>query len=250
MISRVIISIKYLNLAHQRGLGCADPTSVVAVQLYYRCDTAGHCTNANVDAPFQVLNPISRLPVNNNGTLIALPALPDLGAGVARGRLVLGIGTQSNNQLPASAKVMAVQTDPSRDDYLFLSTQIGSQTWPYSYVDSGSNGLFFDDATITGSCGGAGRGAAWYCPAAATHRTALLTDRIGQTQSLDLTVISADALFASANSAFGTLGGHTGSGAQQAFVWGLPVFFGRRVYTSIWGQALSSNGPWVVMAAP
>ena len=43
--------------------------------------------------------------------------------------------------------------------------------------------------------------------------------------------------------ALASLGGSVGQGAKT-FVWGLPFFYGRAVYTSIWGQALSATGPW------
>ena len=50
-------------------------------------------------------------------------------------------------------------------------------------------------------------------------------------------------LFSTGNVGFSNLGGAAGQGADT-FVWGLPFFYGRSVFTSIWGQALATNGPW------
>jgi hypothetical protein len=76
-------------------------------------------------------------------------------------------------------------------------------------------------------------------------RTADLLDGFGNSATVNFSIISADLLFATSNTAFATLGGDAGAASPGAFVWGLPFFFGRRVYSSIWGQALATNGPWV-----
>ncbi len=60
---------------------------------------------------------------------------------------------------------------------------------------------------------------------------------------MDFSIASADALFSTSSDAFANLGGSVNQGAGT-FVWGLPFFYGRSVYTSIWGQALSPIGPW------
>jgi hypothetical protein len=55
--------------------------------------------------------------------------------------------------------------------------------------------------------------------------------------------MSADALFATSSLGLDDLAGSV-SGTSSSFVWGMPFFYGRTVYTSIWGQALSADGPW------
>jgi len=230
-------------LRYDCGLACELGSYGGTVTLYQRCDGAG-CAPLPVPADEQVANPVAHFAVNNNGTLIVLPAVPDTGASLARGRLVFGIGTQANNQLPAAVTLLRVQTDPAQADYLYLATTVGGRRYPYSYLDSGSNGLFFDDATLSTRCIGAGSGSSWYCPGTTTARSADLADPFGNAATVRFSITSADLLFASPNVAYATLGGSAGAADANAFVWGLPFFFGRGVYTSIWGQALADNGPW------
>lgn len=214
---------------------------------YYVCpDTQNNnCVAAAVPIELQIQNPVVHFAVNNNGTIISLPSVPDLGAGVATGRLVFGIGTQANNQISPTAKIYQVDANPASPSYLYLSTTMGTSTFAESYIDSGSNAFFFDDKTIHQSCqssAGATEGG-WYCPATLLKRTATLTDSAGSSGTIDFSVANADALFSTPSTAFANLAGSVNQG-PQTFVWGLSFFYGRTVYTSIWGQALSSNGPW------
>ena len=234
-------------IAYDCGLACINGDYASGYTLYYACPAvAGSgCVPAAVPADRQVLNPVVHFAVNNNGTVIALPALPDLGAGVARGRLVFGIGTQANNQIALAATMYFVESDPTNANYLYLSTQIGSANYPQSYIDTGSNAFFFDDPSIAKGCqssAGSDSGG-WYCPASVLHRSATLTDSLGNSGAVSFWVASADALFSTSSLAFADLAGSVGP-APSTFVFGLPFFFGRTVYTSIWGQALSLRGPW------
>lgn len=230
-------------LGYDCGLVCDRGDYAGGYVLYYTCD-GSDCRPAAVPADEQLRNPVTAFETNNNGTLIVMPAVPDSGASVARGRLVFGIGTQTNNQLSAQVTPMFVQTDPSRDDYLYLSAESGGTRYPYSYVDSGSNGLFFDNAALSTRCAGSGGGASWYCPPATTPVQASVSDAYGTSVSLELSIASADLLFSTSNTAFSNLGGAVGSANPGAFVFGMPLFFGRTVYTAIWGQALAVDGPW------
>jgi hypothetical protein len=72
---------------------------------------------------------------------------------------------------------------------------------------------------------------------------ATLSDLTGHSAAVNFSVNGADALFSTTSTAFPNLAGSVGQGTQS-FVWGMPFFYGRSVYTSIWGQTLSANGPW------
>jgi hypothetical protein len=233
-------------VAYDCGLACATGDYSSGYTLYYSCPGApgSACAPAAIPSALQTQNPVAHFAVDNNGTMITLPALPDLGAGVARGRLVFGIGTQSNNQIPPSAGMYFVDPDPSSPSYLYFSTTSGATAYADSYVDSGSNALFFEDATIAQGCqSSTASSGGWYCPPAVLHRTATVTDAFGTTGSVDYSVANADVLFSSSSVAFAGLAGSAGQGAS-AFVWGVPFFYGRSVFTSIWGQVLSPAGPW------
>lgn len=231
-------------LRYDCGLACATGDYSSGYTLYYTC-SGNACAPAAVPADQQVQNPVSAFAVDNNGTLIVMPAVPETGASVARGRLVFGIGTQSNNQLTPSAAVLYVETNPANENYLYLDTQLGGRSYSRSYVDSGSNGFFFDDPTLSTACAGSGGGSAWYCPTGTQSRSALLGDAYGTQATVNFQIANTDVLFSTSNTAFGALGGAAGSANPGAFVWGMPFFYGRRVFTSIWGQALSPNGPWI-----
>jgi hypothetical protein len=231
-------------LRYDCGLQCELGQYAGGYTLYYRCDSTGRCQAQAVTADEQVQNPVAHFAVDNNGTLIVLPAVPATGASLVRGRLVFGIGTQANNQLPPNATLLRVENDPASPAYLYVATSVAGRNYPYSYIDSGSNGLFFDDPTMSTHCVAGGAGSAWYCPASAQPRSAELRDAFGNATTVQLTITSADLLFATPNVAFANLGGVAGAGNPGAFVWGLPFFYGRSVYTSIWGQSLAGAGPW------
>jgi hypothetical protein len=79
------------------------------------------------------------------------------GAFSVTGSLVYGIGTQANNGL-GSAKVLAVDASGN------ITTIFGGQSYPSSFIDSGSNGIYFLDAGASGLplCQDS---ADFYCPA-------------------------------------------------------------------------------------
>ena len=238
-----ILGIGMVNI--DCGLTCLNNAYSGGYALYYSCPAGSPaCAPAAMPAASQVRNPVSLFAVNNNGAMIAMPALPALGATVAKGRLVFGIGTQANNQIPLAATMYLVDPNPASPSYLYVATQVGSRRYPNSYVDTGSNAMFFDDVALPKACQvSAGTASGWYCPPTAWHQTATFIDALGTTGTVEFSVESADTLFSSGASAFANLGGTAGQPADT-FVWGMPFFYGRKVFVSIWGQVLSPNGPW------
>ena len=110
--------------------------------LYYACPSSG-CVITAQSLTRQLQNPVWMFPTDNNGVLIQLPALPAGGALTSTGMMIFGIGTQSDNAL-GSAKVLTV------DGAGTLPTIYGSQTYSSTFIDSGSNGIFFLDSFTTG----------------------------------------------------------------------------------------------------
>jgi len=109
---------------------------------YYSCTSNG-CTNSIVTAAQVVQNPVADFSQDNNGVLVNLPAVlsPDANTSLT-GYLIFGIGTQQNNQL-GSATVYAT------DVYGNFSTTYKGTAMNGSYIDSGSNALFFNDSSIS-----------------------------------------------------------------------------------------------------
>lgn len=230
------------------GVACLDNAYPGMSYVYYSCPTgATTCMPAAMPIASQVQNPVVGFAVNNNGTMITMPALPKLGANVAKGRLVFGIGTQSNNT-PAALGQYPVETDPTSANYLYVSMQVGAHTYPQSYIDSGSNAMFFDstDPALAGTCNvSTGQQGGWYCPTATWSQSAKLIAANAAQGTFTLNIDSADTLFSiNGATAFANLAGTAGQGAST-FALGMPFLYGKKVFTSIWHQQYSTlNGPW------
>ncbi|MGH9140499.1 MAG: DUF3443 domain-containing protein [Vicinamibacterales bacterium] len=212
------------------GSGCADPGSSNP-GLYYACPSSG-CQAIAQSLARQIQNPVSLFSTDNNGVAIQLPSVAQGGALTATGMIIFGIGTQSDNTL-GTAKVLTVDGNGN------LSTSYGSQTYGGSYIDSGSNGIFFLDTNTTGLplCTG---GTDFYCPARLQPQSATIRGTNGTTSAVAFNVGNADALNARFT-AFSEIAGPNPGG----FAWGLSFFFGRTVYTAIEGQSTPGGvGPY------
>ena len=236
------------------GLMCLKGNYAGSYVQYYSCPkdakSSTSCVPAAVPANMQVFNPVAAFDSNNNGVVLALPAVTGLGASTASGELIFGINTQSNNQLAASASRIRLgvdwQTNP--DSYLNITTRYKGQTIHNSYLDTGTNGLFFSDGSASvPRC----VNSSWFCPATPLKLTATIADgdSLMPQNSIEVqfNVGNAEALFLTTNTAFGDLAGappSSSAAAPPSFSWGLPFFYGRQVFLSIWQQAGAENGPW------
>ncbi|QGZ61177.1 DUF3443 domain-containing protein [Paraburkholderia acidisoli] len=195
---------------------------------YYACP-AGACTPSAQPLAQQISNPVAAFATDNNGVVIDLPAIPDSGASSVAGQLIFGIGSQANNALGGATVLRA----NSVTGYVRTTTSDGS-VYSRSYLDSGSNALYFNSSTLT-RCG------FWYCPATPTSLAATILGIDDASATINVAVTSSQTLFGSGNWAFDNLAGYNAS----AFGWGLPFFFGRRVFTAIEAQATpAGNGPY------
>lgn len=184
-------------------------------------------------ASLQVQNPVALFNGDNNGVVVQLPQIPAAGAPSAKGYLIFGVGTQSNNGLGAAH---VVPVDPFSG---YFTTIYKGRALANSFMDSGSNGLFFNDATLSTVCNSAADG--FYCPAVTQDLSASI-QLASSTILVNFSVASADQLFQASNYAFSNLGGTLNN---SSFDWGLPFFFGRSVYTVIEGsRAGALSGPF------
>jgi hypothetical protein len=239
---------------------------------YYTCSSSS-CTEALVSGPQQVQNPVA-LFTDNNGVIMQLPSVQTgVGALNASGSLVFGIGTQNgalNNNGLGSAIVLPLDQTYADDAWLGITTQFGTNYYPplgiytvtnyagsASFFDSGSNGIYFldqptlrtagfgaiVDCTSTDSTG-------WYCPSSTASLTAatqaISNGTLGNSTPASFSVTSASTLFTNnpTFTAFSDLAGPNSPGsrlnsstrlADEYFDWGLPFFYGKSVYTAIWG---------------
>jgi hypothetical protein len=195
---------------------------------YYACPASG-CTASAQPLAQQVSNPVTGFATDNNGVLIDLPAVADSGASSVSGSLVFGIGSQANNALGGATVLRA----NSGTGYVRTTTSDGA-VYSQSYLDSGSNALYFKSSALT-RCG------FWYCPAAPVSLGATIIGIDGVNAPVSFSVTGSQTLLATGNWAFDNLAGYN----ANAFGWGLPFFFGRRVFTAIEAQVTPAGaGPF------
>ncbi|KND55762.1 Heavy-chain fibroin [Candidatus Paraburkholderia kirkii] len=176
----------------------------------------------------QVTNPVANFADDNNGVLIELPDVPDDGASMVTGTMTFGIGSQSNNLL-GSATVLKSDSVTG-----YVTTDFDGSQYGSSFIDSGSNGLFFPSTTLF-QCG------AWYCPATTQAFSATIRSSSGAQSAVGFSVAQSTELLGTGNYAFDNLAG----AASGYFDWGLPFFYGRRVFTAIEGRATPAGaGPY------
>jgi len=224
------------------GLFVQDCGSVCAPgggpqSTYYSCPLAG-CAPIAVATNQQVTNPVSLFPNDNNGSQVQLPPLPAGGSPTTQGALIFGIGTQPNNGLN-SATVYGVNATPPNAG-AFTST-FNSVAYPGT-ISSGADANYFLSSAITGysTCSNPN----YYCPSAAQSPSITNAGTNGKSAAVTLTVDNATTLFSSGNFALSSLAG-PGGNRTSGFVFGLPFFYGRFVFTAINGaHTPAGTGPY------
>ncbi|MGC1105074.1 MAG: DUF3443 family protein [Candidatus Acidiferrales bacterium] len=221
--------------AQDCGNGCTL-TGVSNTGYYFSCP-GGSDTNCAVTSEAlsaQVVNPVVMFPVDNNGVIVELPAVPaDTVATSITGYLIFGIGTESNNGM-GSATVYSV--DPTSGNF---STEF--EGLPYtdsSFLDSGSDALYFDPTNtdlVNEEC--ADLDDEFYCPTSPEAFSATNEGfSNGTSGQVNFTVANADSFFDNqADNSDGVFNGLAGP-FSGVFDWGLPFFYGLNVYTAIDGQ--------------
>jgi hypothetical protein len=147
--------------------------------------------------------------------------------------LIFGIGTQFDNGLDGAV----VYTTNDVGD---INTTYAGKSYS-SFFDTGSNGIFFLSSAVTGISACTGANSAFYCPPSTVSLNAQNIGQNGASANVAFDIANADELFSTENSAFNDLGGPT----PNLFDWGLPFFFGRKVFVAIEGASTPSGpGPY------
>ena len=223
------------NFLQDCGQYCVTQT---ALSPYYACPLqTTTCQLTTVALASQMQNPVWLFASDNNGIVVQLPGVTAQSAPTLSGTLYFGIGTQANNS-PGSATFYTL------DGYGDLVTLFGTgPPLTSSFIDSGSNAYFFNSSittcTSTGSVG-------FYCPASPASVSATIQGANGATHMATFTVDNATTLFAAPATAYPTLAGpNTAANAQSnSFDWGLPFFYGLRVYVLFEGYIVgATTGP-------
>ncbi|CAF2064773.1 unnamed protein product, partial [Rotaria magnacalcarata] len=213
---------------------CFSCLNSAIAQSYYACDNS-NCTATQVTNTQVIKNPVSLFAVNNNGVILDFktqsPSVPTSGGLSSYGGvLYFGINTQSNNTLGSASKYPA-------DNYGTINTNYGGVNYT-SFIDSGSNGIFFPDRVLAAKqCTNA---AGFYCPSSMLSLNATnIAAGGGNSGNVPFYVENISRV---SNSAVVVNAGGTASGkisptsTTSTFDWGFPFYFGRRVYSSIGGS--------------
>jgi len=150
------------------------------------------------------------------------------------GSLILGIGTRPNN---TPAGVTTYPANPVGE----FTTVFNGVTLIHSFLDTGSNGLYFDaPASLLPLC--PAPNTSFYCPATTTSLSATNRGAFGSPSGVvSFQIGNFNSLFSSSNHVFSEVGG-SGIGG---FDWGLPFFLGRNVFIGIEGTSSSQGvGPY------
>ncbi len=211
------------------GVGCS---TIAANGIYFAC-SGGTCLGTAVPLASQVSNPVASLPTDNNGVVVDLPPVALGGQLSIEGSLILGIDTQTNN---ASAGATAYPAD----QYGEIRTTLAGTTISTGFLDTGSNGLFFDPPATLPACPTPNQ--SWFCPAQTTSFSATNSGTGGTPSGpVSFSIGNALGLFATGNAVFRELGGSMPQGA--GFDFGLPFFLGQKVFVGIEGTASTRLGP-------
>jgi hypothetical protein len=202
---------------------CPSCVSQALAGHYYVC-SGSSCSASTVPLASQVTNPVALLSSNNNGVVIDLPSATSTEQSSLTGKLVFGIGSSSNNTI-------STQTVFPLNSRGFLTTTYGANTYSQSYIDSGSNGIFFTDSTIR-KCSGS---PSFFCPLSTLSKTASISSgSVSKTVNFSVSTLSNFAVQPNL------------AGTGSSFAWGLPFFYGRKVFVSISGKsAFGSTSPSV-----
>ena len=221
--------------AQDCGGGCV---TTVDNGVYYAC-TSAQCQATTAVLASQVPNPVTLFAKDNNGVVIQLPSVAAAGAATVTGSLVFGIDTQTNNKSGSQSVLTLDSTDGD-----FTTVFNGQPPLTQSFLDTGSNGYFFNDTGLQ-QCTNANF-AKFYCPASPQNFSAVLQGQNAVSATVSFIVDDAETLGANDPSlvAFPTLAGTYPT--SNSFDWGLPFYYGRTVYTAIENAATAvGTGPYV-----
>jgi hypothetical protein len=217
------------------GIYCTLPvSSQTQGNLYYSCG-ATVCGATSEPLADQVINPVALFPVDNNGVILQMDAVGTSGATTANGKLIFGIGTQTNNALGGAT---VLTTDNSGA----ITTIYKGQTLSASFLDSGSNGLFFPDSSLP-NCGNSAVEMQFYCPTTTQSSSATNEGQNGASAPAPFSIGNLNAVSGTIF-AISDVGGPTTSIANIGtayFDFGVPFFYGRSVFT---GMETPTQGPY------
>ncbi|HEX3948433.1 MAG TPA: DUF3443 family protein [Steroidobacteraceae bacterium] len=214
--------------------GCANAPIAAC---YYACATATSCASSAVPTAMLVPNPVTRFATDNNGAILELPSVPSPALTVT-GSLIFGIDTQTNN-------ASGTQTVLTVDQNAELLMTFNGQNLANSFIDSGSNGIYFNDTGIA-KCTAMNLGD-FYCPVNTLTLPLSMQGMNGvMANNLTFDVGNAQAML-TANPTFNVFPQLAGTNPNQgSFDYGLAFFYGKRVAIAVEDKVTTAGtGPYI-----
>jgi hypothetical protein len=218
------------------ALNCPLCAVQVVAGTYYSCATPSTCVGTVAANDIQEANPVTLFAADNNGIILDMPAVTSTGQLTVTGSLIFGIDTQSNN---ASGTQTVFNVDGNAEMTMTYDGQMLNQ----SFIDSGSNGIFFSSniATCVGSL------TDFYCPGSTLNQTVSLQGINGtMINNVPFTIGNAQTMLNTnpTFNAFPSLGGTNPN--AQSFDYGLPFFYGKRVAVAVENfKTTVGTGPYI-----
>ena len=157
-------------------------TTEIDNAVYYDCP-GGICALTTATLASQLQNPIVRFNGDNNGVVIDLPAISERGSARVDGWMIFGIGTRDNNALGSAVVHTA-------DAAGYVTTRYKGIDYAESFIDSGSNGLYFPDDDIPLCNNYVG----FYCPSALQYLSGTIIGRNNASSTVSFTVANTETL--------------------------------------------------------
>jgi hypothetical protein len=223
-------------------LDCGDCDTNASHHLYYACATS--CTETTVPDNQQVPNPVTQFAADNNGAIIMLPSVAAGGAADVMGSLIFGIDTQTDN-------ASGTQTVLTVNDMAELLMTFNGSSLANSFIDSGSNGIYFNDPSIVACTAPPNDPSSqivnFYCPASTLDLAVTIQGTNGVIANLTFGVGNTQTMLESDFDAFPQLAGIIPPGNEGTFFdYGLAFFYGKRVAVAVEGaMTKAGTGPYI-----
>ena len=217
-------------------IGIGALVSDAGLVPYYNCNSSStSCSQVSISAGDAVANPVAAMPQDNNGLALQLPIIPDAGAVVVNGYMIMGIGTQAHNTPPSGV----VSIPLSRVGH--FQTEFAGKTWG-AYLDTGTATLLLPASDGLPTCSA---NALLLCPTSLTTLTSVLVGALGAPRLQGSFAIgNAQDMLARSNPnlTFNSLGSTSGlvvAQMQSELAYGLPYYFGKTIYVGFTGKSSS-----------
>ncbi len=224
---------------------CPSCVSSTAPRHYWAC-SGSSCALTTLSAANQVTNPVANLTTDDQGiSLTFLAVNTSTGSAPVTGYMLLGI----NSRVTGSGFVSNASTGKT----LYSANANGDFQARYngiyyaSFIDSGSNGLFFPNNSSIAVCGAGTPADSFLCPSPSTTISPTFTgctsgqlasSCTGNASTPTFTIYNANSLASTGNSVFSSIA----APINTYFDLGFPFFTGRTVFVGIQGKTSTGLG--------